>query len=145
MEPREFKDFVYGQFARISKALSSPRRFEIIDYLSQGPKTVEKLSKETKMSVANTSQHLQSLLEAKLVKFSKDKNFVYYSLADDEVVEAFHSIRNAAETRFTDIEQWREDYIGRKENVKMVQFKDILQEIQDGDAVLIDEIGRAHV
>jgi len=138
LDPREFKDLIYGQFARISKALSSPKRFELLDYLSQGPKTVEKLSKETKMSVANTSKHLQSLLEAKLVKFSKDKNFVYYSLADDNVVEVIHSIRNVAEMRFTDITHWRKDYIGKNEKIKIVELKDILQEIQDGKAVLID-------
>lgn len=138
MEPREFKDFVYGQFARITKALSSPRRFEILDYLSQGPKTVEGLSKETGMSVANTSQHLQSLLEAKLVKFSKDKNFVFYSLADAEVVEALHAIRNLAETRFSDIGQQRKDYIERDDQVRVVQLEEMLQDLQNGDAILID-------
>ncbi|MBT2686563.1 ArsR family transcriptional regulator [Bacillus sp. ISL-47] len=138
MEPREFKDLVYGQFARISKALSSPKRFELLDYLSQGPKTVDRLSKEAKMSVANTSKHLQSLLEAKLVKFSKDKNFVFYSLADDNVVELLHSIKNLAEMQFSDITHVRKGYIGRDDKIKMVQLKDILKEIQDGEAVLID-------
>lgn len=138
MEPRDFKDFVYGHFAKINKALSSPRRFEILDYLSHSPKTVEKLSKETSMSVANTSQHLQSLLEAKLVKFTKDKNFVYYSLADDKVVEALRAIRNLAETRSPDIEYQRKEYIERNDKVKVLQLESMLQELQNGDAVLID-------
>ena len=138
MEPREFKDLVYSQFARISKALSSPKRFELLDYLSQGPKTVERLSKETNMSVANTSKHLQSLLEAKLVKFSKDKNFVNYSLGDDNVVKLLHSIKNLSEMQFSDITHVRKDYIERNEKIKIVQLKDMLEEIQNGEAVLID-------
>jgi len=138
LEPREFKDHVYSQFAQISKALSSPKRFEVLDYLSQGPKTVERLSKEAKMSVANTSKHLQSLLEARVVKFSKDKNFVYYSLADENVVELLHSIKNLAETQFSEITHVRKAYIGRDEKVKMVQLKDMLKEIKNGEAVLID-------
>jgi len=138
LEPREFKDFVYDQFARISKALSSPKRFELLDYLSQGPKTVEKLSIETKMSVANTSKHLQSLLDAKLVKYSKDKNFVYYSVSDDKVVEVLLSIKGVAETRFADITLSREEYIGRNETIKMVRLKDIFEEITNGEVTLID-------
>ncbi|MFC7060267.1 ArsR/SmtB family transcription factor [Halobacillus seohaensis] len=138
MEPREFKDLVYSQFARISKALSSPKRFELLDYLSQGPKTVERLSKEANMSVANTSKHLQSLLDAKLVKFRKDKNFVFYSLADDNVVDLLLSVKNLTEVQFSDITRVREDYIERNEKIKIVQLKDMLKEIQEGEAVLID-------
>lgn len=138
MEARNFKDLVYGQLARISKALSSPKRFELLDYLSQGPKTVEKLSKETKMSVANTSQHLQSLLEAKLVQFTKDKNYVYYALADEKVVEVLHSIKEMAEVNYTDLPYWRKKYINRDETIKSVHLKDILTEIKEGEAILID-------
>jgi len=138
LEPREFKDLVYSQFARISKALSSPKRFELLDYLSQGSKTVERLSNESKMSVANTSKHLQSLLEAKLVNYRRDKNFVYYYLADDNVVELLHSVKNLAEIQFSDITHVRKDYIERNEKIKIVQLKDMLQEIQNGEAVLID-------
>ena len=36
-----FKDEVYGHFARIGKALASPKRLEILDLLAQGEKTVE--------------------------------------------------------------------------------------------------------
>ncbi|MGE7766877.1 ArsR/SmtB family transcription factor [Peribacillus sp. NPDC096540] len=138
MEPRDFKDLVYGQFSRISKALSSPRRFELLDYLSQCPKTVENLSKETKMSVANTSKHLQALLEAKLVKYSKDKNYVYYSLSDDKIVEVLYSIKNLAEMQFTDITHWKKVYIGRGETIRTVRLTEVLDEINDGEAVLID-------
>ncbi|HLS10439.1 metalloregulator ArsR/SmtB family transcription factor [Lentibacillus sp.] len=138
MEQREFKDTVYGHFAKISKALASPRRFEIIDYLSQGTKTVEKLSKETKMSVANTSQHLQSLLEAKLVKFRKEKNFVYYSLVDDNVGQVVLMIKGLAENNFSDVTKTRKEYIEKSEKIQMIELKDMLEEIQNKTAVLID-------
>jgi rhodanese-related sulfurtransferase len=138
LEPREFKDVVYSQFARISKALSSPKRFELVDYLSQGPKTVERLSNESKMSVANTSKHLQSLLEAKLVTFHKEKNYVYYSLADDHVVGLLHSIKGLAEMQFNDMNHVRKEYIGRNEKIRLVELKDMLHELKNGKAILID-------
>ena len=64
---RELKDSLYQEFARIGKSLSSPKRLELLDLLSQGPKSVEELSKATTMSVANVSQHLQTLFKSKLV------------------------------------------------------------------------------
>lgn len=53
-ESRNFKNNMYQQLARIGKAISSPKRLEILDILSQGTKTVETLVKETGMSMANT-------------------------------------------------------------------------------------------
>ncbi|HZG76959.1 MAG TPA: ArsR family transcriptional regulator, partial [Paenibacillus sp.] len=35
---REFKDNLFQQFARIGKSLSSEKRLEILNLLSQGPK-----------------------------------------------------------------------------------------------------------
>ena len=42
---RHFKDTVYEQFARVGKAVSSPRRLELLDLLCQGPRTVEVLAR----------------------------------------------------------------------------------------------------
>src|SRR5215217_1003037 len=60
-EHREFKDLIFEQFARIGKALSHPKRLEILDLLAQTERTVEQIAQETAMPVANTSQHLQVL------------------------------------------------------------------------------------
>ena len=58
---RQFKDAIYEQFSRIGKAVSNPHRLELLDLICQGEKTVETLSRETGLTVANTSQHLQTL------------------------------------------------------------------------------------
>lgn len=83
---RDFKDGLFTEYARIGKCLSSPKRLEILDILIQGPKSVEVLSKMTSMSVANVSQHLQTLYQAKLVQSKKQGNFVYYELSDSSVL-----------------------------------------------------------
>ena len=57
---RAFKDAIYEQFARIGKAVSSPKRLELLDLLCQGDKTVETLARETGLTPANASQHLRS-------------------------------------------------------------------------------------
>jgi DNA-binding transcriptional ArsR family regulator len=68
---RRFKDAIYEQFARLGKAISAPRRLELLDLLCQGPRTVEALAQQAAISVANASQHLQVLRAARLVDAEK--------------------------------------------------------------------------
>ena len=43
MDKRAFKSALYQQFARVGKALSSPKRLELLELLCQGEKAVEVL------------------------------------------------------------------------------------------------------
>ena len=63
MPHRQFKDFIYEQLSRIGKAISAPKRLELLDLLCQAPRTVEALAAQAGISVANASQHLQVLQE----------------------------------------------------------------------------------
>src|SRR2546425_7226062 len=99
---RHFKDRLYGQFARIGKALSSPHRLEILELLAQSERTVDSLATEIGLSLANTSQHLQSLRQAALVEGRKDGLFVYYRLAGPEVFEVSNVLRTVAERRLAE-------------------------------------------
>src|SRR5206468_10415866 len=99
---RQFKDCLYGQFARIGKAISSPHRLEILELLAQSERTVDSLATEIGLSLANTSQHLQALRQASLVDSRKNGLFVYYRLAGPDVFELSRTIRRAAERRLAD-------------------------------------------
>jgi len=111
IDKRGFKDSAYGQLARIGKALSSPKRLELLDLLCQTDRTVEILSRETEMSIANTSQHLQVLEAARLVRAKKQGRFVVYSLADALVGDFFRAFRVLAEDRLAEIEQLRRRFL----------------------------------
>src|SRR5688500_19113105 len=94
---RQFKDRLYGQFARLGKALASPYRLELLDLLAQSERTVESLSAETGASPANISQHLQVLRQAGLVASRKEGLFVHYRLADPAVASLCAAVRTVAE------------------------------------------------
>ena len=49
-----YKNSLYSGLSKIGKCLSSEKRIEILDLLVQGAKTVESISNETGMSIANT-------------------------------------------------------------------------------------------
>jgi DNA-binding transcriptional ArsR family regulator len=63
-----FKHDLFAQFARVGKALSNGNRLELLEFLAQGERSVEQLSKVAGLTVANTSQHLQQLRHAGMVK-----------------------------------------------------------------------------
>src|SRR5919202_2328428 len=96
---REFNDALFGEFARIGKAVASGRRLEILDLLAQGERSVEELAQETSQSVANTSQHLQVLRQAQLVEARRDGTFIRYRLADERVMRLGVALREVAEAR----------------------------------------------
>src|SRR5712664_1599033 len=102
---RLFKNRLYGQFARIGKALASPHRLELLELLAQGERTVESLASEIGLSLANASQHLQSLRQASLVDSRKDGLYVYYRLADPAVSDVSKAVRTVAEHRLAELDR----------------------------------------
>jgi rhodanese-related sulfurtransferase len=96
MEKRTFKDTVYYEISRISKIFSNPNRLEIIDLIANGPKSVEDIAFETRISIANASQHLQLLKKERLAFAERKGNRIYYSITSEEVYGAAKSLRDLA-------------------------------------------------
>src|SRR5690606_11152058 len=107
---RRFKDALFDQFARIGKALASPKRLELLEVLAQGERTVEALAREIQQSVANTSQHLQVLRSARLVDVRRDGLFAYYRLADDDVFLLWQALRTVGEQRLAEVRELARAY-----------------------------------
>ena len=135
---RAFKDAIYEQFARIGKAVSSPKRLELLDLLCQGPRTVEVLSKESGLTIANTSQHLQVMRAARLVETEKDGLHVVYRLADQTVCEFFRTMRILAESRLAEVEQIKRRFLEGREGMEPVDRDALLELVRDGAVTVLD-------
>ena len=135
---RAFKDAIYEQFARIGKAVSSPKRLELLDLLCQGPRTVEILAKESSLTVANASQHLQVLRAARLVETEKEGLFVSYRLADQEVCEFFHAMRELAESRLAEVEQIKNQFLEGRQGMQPVDREALLELVRKGAVTVLD-------
>ncbi len=94
MDKRAFKDQIYHEISQLSKGFSNPNRLEIIDLLANGEKTVEQIAREVNISFANASQHLQVLKNQRLVKTRRLKNFIYYSLINEDFFKVWQLLRN---------------------------------------------------
>jgi rhodanese-related sulfurtransferase/predicted transcriptional regulator len=138
MTHRQFKDRLYGQLARLGKALSSPHRLEMLELLAQGERTVESLATELELSIANVSQHLQALKQAALVETRKQGLFVHYRLADPEVFELSKVIRSVAARRLADFDRIvREHFNGREED-DAVGVDELLKLARSKKVVVVD-------
>ena len=135
---REFKDRLYGQFARIGKALSSPHRLEILELLAQGERTVDSLATEVGLSLANTSQHLQVLRQAALVESRKDGLFVSYRLSDPAIFALCTAIRTVAERQLADLERLVRDHFGDRSEAEAVEMHELLKRARSKRVVVLD-------
>lgn len=135
---RRFKDRLYGQYARIGKALGNPHRLEILELLAQSERTVESLAGELGLSMANTSQHLQVLRAAGLVDTRRAGLFIHYRLADETVVPLSTALRTVAERRLAELERLvRAEFKGRDE-VEPISLADLLKRARRDDVVILD-------
>lgn len=135
---RRFKDAIYDQFARVSKALASPRRLELIDLLAQGPRTVEVLAREAGQTFANASQHLSVLRAARLVEADKDGLFVTYRLADPAVTGLFRALRELAESRLAEIERTTRAFLDARRAMEPVDRAALLARVRAGRVTVLD-------
>ena len=135
---RQFKERLYGQFARITKALANPHRLEMLELLAQGERTVESLATEIGLSIANTSQHLQALRQAALVESRKDGLYVYYRLASPDVFELSKVVRTVAEGRLADLERLVRDEFGDRHDAELVPFAELLKRARSKQVVILD-------
>lgn len=135
---RRFKDEIYAQFARLGKAISAPKRLELLDLLCQGPRTVEVLAEQAALSVANASQHLQVLRAARLVEAEKKGLYVEYRIGSDEVCQFYFSMRKLAETRLAEVEQVARDFFEQRGVMEAVEGEELLRRVRNGEVTVID-------
>jgi rhodanese-related sulfurtransferase len=135
---RRFKDAIYEQFARIGKAVSAPKRIELLEILCQAPRTVEAIAEQAAISVANASQHLQILRAARLVEAEKKGVYVQYRLADDDVCRFVLGLRGLAESRLAEVEHVTRAYFEQRGEMEAVQRDELLRRVRHGEVTVLD-------
>ena len=135
---RDFKNRLFGEFARIGKALASPQRLEILELLAQGERTVESIATETGQSIANASRHLQQLRQAQLAIARRDGLFVHYRLAGPEVIALILALRHTAESNLAEVDRVVADFFGERDGFEPVTPGELAQRMKSGEVVVLD-------
>jgi len=138
MHGREFKDAVFTQFAQIAGAFASPKRIEIVDLLAQGERNVEAIARETGLTVANTSRHLQVLKAANLVATRRDGLQVFYRLSDPMVLRGYRALQELAAARLAEVGRLVDDYFGGTDGLEPVEREELLRRARGRDVLVLD-------
>jgi rhodanese-related sulfurtransferase/DNA-binding HxlR family transcriptional regulator len=138
MNGREFKDEVFGHFARVGAALGHAKRVEVIDVLAQGERTVESLARQVGATVGATSRHLQVLAAAGLVSRRVEGTSRVYRLADPTVLAGYRSLVAVAESRIAEVRALAEAFFGEVDGARPVDLAEFDELTRDQDVVLVD-------
>lgn len=135
---RALKDTLYEQVARTGKALSSPKRLEILELLVQGEKTVEALAKEAAIDIKLASAHLRVLKEARLVESRRDGRFIAYRLSGADVAGLWASLHSVATEHLVELQVALQQVVSGPERLTEETRRSLLAKARSGDVVVLD-------
>jgi rhodanese-related sulfurtransferase len=138
MNKRAYKDQVYNGLADLTKALANPRRLEIVDLLAQGEFAVEDIARETSLTVANASQHLQVLKGVQLVSATRDGHYLRYRLANADVYRAWQLLRTYGVQRQAGIARVVADFRTQRGVLQTLTIDELLVKLDGEGVVLLD-------
>ncbi len=136
--PRETKDALFDQVARIAKAMASPKRLELIELLCQAPKSVELLAAEAGISVKLVSAHLKELRLARLVDTERQGKYIIYRIASAEVPRFWVMLRSLAESRLFELQDALKTLSAATTEWTGESRSALLRRARAGDVVVID-------
>jgi rhodanese-related sulfurtransferase len=136
--PAAVRAALHEQFARIGKAVASPKRIELLELLCQGERSVDALALATGMGITNASQHLQVLKAARLVEIRRAGTRVYYRAADDQVCRFASDLGAVARGRLVEVEHIARQYIEAPDTLEPITRAELLRRLSRKDVVVID-------
>lgn len=138
MNKRELKNLLYEQVARIGKAVSSPKRLELLELLAQSEKTVEVLAGELSIDVKLASAHLKALKAARLVESRREGKYMVYRLSGDDVAQLWVSLRLVAEEHLVELQLTLQKMVAAPDKLAQMGRSDLLERARRGDVIVID-------
>lgn len=138
MDHTSIKNELYDNFARIGKAVSSARRLQILDLLSQRERSVEALAAAAELKVANASAHLRVLHAAGLVERRRDGQRVLYRLASPDVFRFFRHLQALAREQVAKVGRLIQLYYEFPDELEPVTSAELERRLDDDDVLVVD-------
>jgi DNA-binding transcriptional ArsR family regulator len=106
----------YCLHSEMCKTLANAKRQQIIDCLRDGELAVSSVVACTGFSQANVSQHLAILRSKGIVNSRRDGTHVYYSIANQKIIQAFDLISEAMAESLASQNQTVDQAVGRAQS-----------------------------
>ena len=134
---QQCKKRIFENLGAITQSIASPARLRILQILSNKPCTVEVISEMGDENIGNTSQHLQRMLRAGLVRCQKQGVRRIYSLANTRILDIWFDLQKLAGEIAPQI-QVDENSLSPAELCSDLKLSEILKLVKLGKAILVD-------
>lgn len=138
MSNRDLKNLLFEQVARVGKALSSPKRLEILELLAQGEKAVETITANVAIDNKLASAHLKALKEACMVQTRRDGKRIFYRLAGSDVAQLGVTLRQVAEEHLIELRMALQQMMSAPDSLVGVGRKELMALAKRGEVIVID-------
>jgi rhodanese-related sulfurtransferase len=138
MQKRKIKDLLYEQVSFVGKALSSPKRLELIEVLVQGEKKVDTLARDVDIDIKLASSHLKVLKEARLVTSRRQGKNTYYSLSGSDVAQLWVCIYTVAADHRLELQSVMEKIVAAPNQLTPETRQNLLERARDGEILVLD-------
>ncbi len=96
---QELKQEIEMLHEQVCTALADPTRLILFYLIARGPICVNDMAAELEMPQSTVSRHLKVLRDCSLVETDRQANQVYYSLADERIIQALDLLRGILRDR----------------------------------------------
>lgn len=125
--------------AECANAISHPHRLKLLEALRSESLSVDQLARQTGLTLANASRHLQILRRTSFVYAERRGKQIFYALQDPEgyagVITALRAVTKKQNAVIRDL---RVDYLTAREKLQPVSRDDLLEAIREDRVQIID-------
>lgn len=135
---RGIKATLHESFAEVAKAAAHPHRLALLEHLAQGERNVDALADKVGLTIANASQHLQSMRRAGLVAARREGKFTLYRLSDDSVLDLLDAIGRVAKRSVAEVQQVVSGYFNVRDAMEPVSRSELRKRVRTGTVTVLD-------
>lgn len=110
---------------------------ELLDLLSQTPRSVADLAAVAGLGLTTASTHLQTLKQAGLVATTRQGTTIWYRLADTDVAALYAQLRSVATAHLPDVEAAHRAYLG-PDDTEEIGRDELLRRARTGEVIVLD-------
>ena len=132
------KATLHESFAEVAKAAAHPYRLALLEQLAQGERSVDILAGKVGITIANASQHLQSMRCAGLLAARREGKFTIYRLADDSVLALLDAIGAVAERNVAEVKAVVTNYFNARDDMEPVSRRELKKRMAAGTVTVLD-------
>lgn len=129
---------LFADLAETAKTLGHAHRLMLLEHIAQGERPVERLAELTRLTVANTSQHLQHLRRAGFVETRREGKHVLYRLGAGPIEPILAALRAFTEHTRAEIRDLAADPINAEGQHDAMSRDDLLERLRDDSVTLLD-------